>query len=353
MKKEITVLTNVVIYSICFIVFYGCSAFNSTKNNEYCKYYKHLVFRETPYAPVKGRVEISKERSKNENHYKLTFNKENRLILIEYLYGDKQINRKRAGIMDGFRNIHSKTVIQYQENLEIRTFFNSNGRRCNNGMNVFKEVYEYNKYGRRIGVKFYNENNQLTNNTWNIAEYIWEHVGENDVIEKRKNNNDEYVTMRPYYHFYTTLYSYSKKGLLISMSHINKDKSLVNDRVDTYGIAIDKPTYDKECNLIGFKFYNAKNEPTVGSFLKSAGGKIEYDSNGNCIKYTTVNLNGKRMLSRGKAYDVYKFDVFGNMVEITHFDMYDKPVKYRGNSKIKIIYDAKDLSIKGKIQTFK
>lgn len=352
MKKKSTTIKTIVTFCIGIIVVCTILAFHSAEQKTNTKYYKHLVFRETPYTPIMGRIEISKESAKNENHYKLTFNKENKLILVEYLYGNKQISRRRAGIMDGFRNIHSKTVIQYDKNLEIRTFFNPKGEQCKNRMNVFKEVYEYNNGGKRIGAKFYDEEGQLTNNTWNIAEYIWEPVGETDVIEQRKNKQGNYVTMRPYYHFKTTLYKYAKNGLLISMSHINKEHTLINDFDDEYNIAIDKATYDKNLNLIGFRFYNNKKEPTIGSFLKSAGGKIDYDADGNCIKYTTINLDGDMMLSRGKAYDIYKFDAVGNNIEIAHYDENNKPVQYRGKSKIKFIYDSKNLSKRGKVQVF-
>ncbi|WP_299887088.1 hypothetical protein [uncultured Lacinutrix sp.] len=321
----------------------------SAQDNSY-KYYKHLVFRETPYSLIKGRIEIPKERTEKENHYKLTYDSSNNLILIEYLFGDKQINRRRAGIMDGFRNIYSKTAIKYVGNLEIRTFYNSKGVQCNNTMNVYKEVYEYNKEGEKIGVKFYDKTGDLTNNTWNIAEYTWKKTNDFDIIEKRKDKRGNYVSMRPYYYFMTTLYKYTEKGILISMNNIDENGNLINDFDDLTGIALDKAEYDENFNLIGFRFYNANQEPVIGSFLESAGGKIEYDENGNCIKYATININGDLMLSRGKAYDRYKFDVFGNNIEFAHYGINNKLVEYRGYTKTKFIYDSNKPFKKGKVK---
>ena len=331
MKKLLLLLTLITAYQI-------------SAQNKASTYYKHLVFRETPYSKVKGRIPITEERSKKENHYRLTYDSNNRLVLIEYRYGEKQISRRRAGIMDGFRNVYSKTVINYIDNKEIWTFYNSEGIQRKNSMNVFKEVYEYNKKGERIGVKHYDENDNLTNNTWNIAEYTWQHINDYDIIEKRKNAKGDEVTMRPYYHFMTTLYKYTKAGLLISMNHINENREPINDYYDKTGIAIDKAEYDENLNLIGFKFYNANNELTVGSFLESAGGIIDYDTNGNCIYYGTINLNGELMLSRGKAYDVYTFDAYGNNIEIASYGLNGEPVEFRGYSRIKYIYDEKDPS---------
>jgi len=316
------------------------------------KYYKHLVFRESPYAAIKGRITISKERACKENHYKLSYNQVYKLVLVEYLFRNKQISRRRAGIMDGFRNIHSKTEISYQDNLEIRKFYNSDGVRCNNMMNVYKEVYTYDNNGKKIGVKFYDKNNNPINNTWNISEYIWQPIHKYDVIEKRKNVKGDYVTMRPYYHFVTTLYRFTKDGLLQSMRHIDENSNLINDFNDEKGIAIDKAQYDADLNLISFKFYNANNIATVGSFLDCAGGEITYDKNGNCIQYATIGLDGTLMLSRDKAYDVYKFDDFGNAIEMSHYGLEHEPVEYRGYNKTKFIYDAENPSKNGKIKRF-
>lgn len=300
------------------------------------EYFKHLIFRETPYSFTQGRIPISLERSKTENHYKLSYNSNNQLVLIQYIFGGVLINRKRAGIMDGFRNIATKTKIEYLHDKEIRTFYDVNDMQCNNPMNVYKEVYEYTKKGERIGVKFYDKNDELTNNTWRIAEYNWTINTDNSIIEKRQNTDGAYVTMRPYYKFMTTLYKYTTDGLLISMNHIDEKNELTEDES---GVAIDKAQYDTDLNLIGFKFFNAKKEPVIGSFLKSAGGKIDYDANGNCIKYSTVNLDDDLMMSQNRAFDLYQFDASGNILEISSYDAESVLLKIRDNVKTKFIYD--------------
>jgi hypothetical protein len=325
-----------IIYSILFIIIsYTAQAQNQSLQ---IAYFKHLVFRETPYAATKGRIPISEERSKNENHYKLSYNTSNQLVLIEYKFGGVLVNRRRAGNMDGFRNIATKTKIQYLGDNEIRTFYDVNNIQCSNPMNVYKEVYNYNKKGEKIGAKFYDKNDKLTNNSWNIAEYLWSSTTDNGIVEKRKNTDSVFVTMRPYYKFMTTLYKYTNDGILISMNHIDDDHNLIDDES---GVAIDKAEYDTNLNLIGFKFYNTKNEPVIGSFLKSAGGKIEYDEHGNCVKYATINLDDKLMISRKKAYDVYQFDTAGNVVEISSYDTSDEVVKLRNVLKRKFIYNSK------------
>ncbi|QKX06742.1 hypothetical protein HN014_18065 [Aquimarina sp. TRL1] len=309
------------------------------------KYYKHLVFRETPYSATIGRIPISKERAMKENHYKMSYDNRGRLTLIEYRIGNTLISRRRVGILDGFRNIHSRTKIRYEDNKEIRTFYNPKGKQCRNSMNVYEEVYTYNDLGQRTGVHFYDEEGILVNNTWNIATYEWEHVDDHTIVEKRKDTKGTYVTMRPYYHFLITLYKFNKEGILQSMNHINDKRQLINDFNGENGIAIDKPVYDEALNLTGFTFYNANNEAVIGSFLACAGGVVTYDTNGNCIKYATIDLKGRIMLDdRGRAYDTYTFNKQGSLTEIAHYGINNEFVEIRGATRIVFEYDKDDPS---------
>jgi len=162
------------------------------------KYYKHIIFRETPYAPTKGRNPISQDMAQNENHYKLTFDAKDRLIKVEYKYGEHAISPTRAGGMDGSTDLAAITEIKYEGNLEIRHFFDEAGHPSTNHMKVHKAVYEYNDKGERIGLKFYDKENKPVNNSWGIAEYTWKKIADNKVLEKRKNVSNEFVPIRPY-----------------------------------------------------------------------------------------------------------------------------------------------------------
>ena len=317
------------------IVFLSCSLLTEAQT---AKYFKHLIFRETPYSKTEGRITLSEDESKNTNHFKLSYDTFNRLILIEYLYKNNLINLNRSGLLDGKRALASKTKIEYTKNTETRTFFDIDNKPVSNGMGVFKEVYSYNKKGKRIGLKFYNKNDEPINNSWNIFEYTWKHINDNSVLETRKDVNGVNVTMRPYYKFHNVLYKFNDKGLLLSMNNVDESLNLINDKT---GIATDKATYDKNNNLISFKFFNAENKPVVGSFLGTAGGFATYDKNGNCLKYATVGLDGNYKISKrsNDAYSKYKFDSIGNLVERNSYDVDNKMQIRRGVSTVKYIYD--------------
>ena len=107
-------------YFLLTIVFLSCSLFTEAQTS---KYFKHLVFRETPYSKTEGRITLSEDKSENANHFKLSYDTSNRLILIEYLYKNNFIGLNRSGILDGKRALASKTKIDYTKNTETRIFF--------------------------------------------------------------------------------------------------------------------------------------------------------------------------------------------------------------------------------------
>ncbi|WP_109301023.1 S41 family peptidase [Aquimarina sp. AU474] len=317
------------------IVFLLCGLSIKAQNT---KYFKHLIFRETPYSETKGRIPLTKEEAQNVNHFKLSYDSVNRLILVEYKYTQHLIGLNRGGILDGKRALAPKTQINYTKNTETRMFFDVDNKPTTNGMGVFKEVYLYNKNGKRIDLKFYDKNGKPINNSWNIFEYTWKHINSNTVLEKRKDVKGGSVPMRPYYKFYNVLYKFNDNGILLSMNNVDDKLKLAND--DT-GIAIDKAIYDKDNNLVSFTFFNAQNKAVVGSFLGTAGGFATYDDNGNCLKYATVGVDGNYKINKrsNDAYSKYKFDSIGNLIERSNYDPNNKILKRRGVTSVKYIYD--------------
>jgi len=82
------------------------------------KYYKHLVFRETPYAPTKGRNPISEEMAMKENHFKLTYDDADRLVKIEYRIGEQLISPGRIALMGAMYDVAPSVHIKYYQSHE-------------------------------------------------------------------------------------------------------------------------------------------------------------------------------------------------------------------------------------------
>lgn len=310
--------------------------------NETHVYFKHLVFRETPYAPTKGRIAITKEKATKENHYRLTYDNLNRLIKVAYRYSDKLIQIRRFGMLDGNRNLMPKTLIKYEDGKEIRIFFDENGIQRNNFMGLYKEVYTFDLNNKRTGLKFYDKENNPVNNSWKIFEYLWSHPNTTDVLEKRKNTKGEYAFMRSYYKFMTTLYKYTENGILISMNNVDENNKLIEEET---GVAVDVPKYDENLNMISYRFYNAKKEPVVGTFIGAAGGEVTYDDNGNVLEYRTVGLNGKPMIGkRPYVFRRFVFDTYGNFIKRAFYGINNELIPVNNITVIAYKYSDKDPS---------
>ncbi len=306
------------------------------------KHYKHLVFRETPFSGIKGRIEITKGRALRENNYKLTYNELGKLILVEYNIGGKLISTRRSGMLDGNRNLMPKTSIEYKNNTEVRTFFDEYGNQRKNFMGVYKEVYSYDEKNKKVGLKHYDDEEKPINNSWGIYEYFWSHVNDSDVSEKRKNVKGDFVPMRSYYHFMTTLYKFSKEGILQSMNNVDDKGNLIEEAT---GVAIDVPVYDEKFNIVSYKFLNAKKVPVVGTFIGAAGGIVKYDDNGNVLQYITIGLDGKPMVgNREYVFRNYKFDIYGNVKERVFYGLNKEVVPVRDIAKVKYTYSKEDPS---------
>ena len=65
------------------LVFLLCSLFTEAQT---AKYFKHLVFRETPYSETKGRIPLTEKEVENVNHFKLNYDAQNRLILVPVIH---------------------------------------------------------------------------------------------------------------------------------------------------------------------------------------------------------------------------------------------------------------------------
>jgi hypothetical protein len=51
------------------------------------EYYRHLVFRETPFSDTRGNHQIDKATAQNETHYKFVYDNQRRLVEISHRLG--------------------------------------------------------------------------------------------------------------------------------------------------------------------------------------------------------------------------------------------------------------------------
>jgi len=308
------------------------------------KYYSHLVFRETPYAPIKGRIPLSKKQKINRNHFEISFDSLGRIKLLKYCFGIKPISLKRLGFMNGAVDLSPIVKIRYEAGQEIRNYFDEEENPIENDMGVYESIYEYNNEGKRIGLKYFDKMGKPVNNSWGIHEYSWHHIDNKSVLEKRKNNQGEAVPIRPFYKFWDVIYTYNEKNLLVSMRNVDENYDLLEEET---GTAIDMPTYDSQHNLIEFKFYDSQRKNIIGSFYDASGGVIEYDNWGHMTSYKTIDLDGNpRIGTKSWAIIECKFDEYGNLIHEQYFDEKGTPAQRKGAISITYEYAPNDPTLR-------
>ncbi len=270
-----------------------CAQENTTK-----KYYRHLMYNHvSPHVEIRGTYEITEGEAQATAHYRFTYNSNKQLVeIINHNY--YPYKRHPLGTIGAHR-----TSITYDTNTETRIFFDINGKRMTNDRGVYKEVYTYNKKGFKYALDFYDENDNLMESNWNIANYRWSQKG-NLVIEKRYDLSNSPMPVSPYFEFGFTGIKYKKDGT--PQEHFNLGENLkIKD--NTLGIASYRDTYDKQGNHIQFSYYDAKGELTKNPWDYAVANQM-FDENGYISRIERLDEN-KKIVGKSKFPPVGKVEI--------------------------------------------
>lgn len=258
------------------------------QNNTKTEYYRHLRYNHvSPYIELAGTYPINQSTAKSTSHYIFKYDDSNRIIEIlnNHYHTEKQHPLASLGVY--------KVTITYSENKETRTFFDKNGKRISNNRVVYKEVYSYNKKGRKSKLQFYNLENEPMESNWGISEYQWR-KHKKLIIEERFNLKHEAVALSPYFQFGITGILLNKKG--IPKAHYNLDKNLKvinNDK----GTASYQDIYDELGSHTVYSYHDAENKLVLNQWGFAYGEK-KYDTIGNQIGLEQFDTNNKKIRER-------------------------------------------------------
>lgn len=142
------------------------------------QYFRHMRYNHvSPHVKIKGIHEINQQEAQHTSHYVFKYNEKKQLIeIVNYHYHDQ---RKHPLATIGAH----RTVFDYSDGEEIRTFFDKKGKRMANNREVFKEIYQYDKNGFINALDFYDLNDEPMESNWKIANYRWS-KNKKMVIEK-------------------------------------------------------------------------------------------------------------------------------------------------------------------------
>ncbi|WMX12354.1 hypothetical protein [Aureispira sp. CCB-E] len=286
-------------------------------NNIKKEYYRHLIFRETPYSDTRGNHPIDNATAQKEAHYLFVYDEQDRLIEVSHRLGDALIADN--GNWDSFIWFSPKMTIEYQANQEIRHYYDHLNKPIEAHGAMYKAVFLINKKGKRTEVKFYNKDNQPSENAWGIHTYQWEHLKDGTVIEKRFDLKGAPKTIRPNFTFYTVRLEFGTDDLLDFMYHLNDEGKIINN---TMKAGMDRIVYDQEENFSRWMVFDKNLQPVEGNAPEFAIGEHLYDCRGNKVELRGFDVAGKnKAMPNGVARTINAYDQFNNQIEVKNYDL--------------------------------
>ncbi|WP_418510589.1 hypothetical protein [Corallibacter sp.] len=288
------------------------------------EYYRHLVFRESPYSDIRGIHMIDGQTSKNETHYKFVYDGQDRLIEVSHRLGDYIINNNDN--WDSFIWFSPKMTIEYKNNQEIRYFYNRLDKKIETHGKMYKAVFDLDRNGKRTAVKFYDKDNNPSENAWNIHTYQWTHLGNGNVLEKRFNLKSESQPIRPDFTFYTVKLEYGNDDLLDFIHHIDENGEYMNN---TMNAAMDRIVYDQEGNFSRWMVFDEDLKPSEGNAPEFAIGEHLYDARGNKVELRGFDVIGKpKAMPTGVARILNTYDSYNNLIEEKILDLQNNVLQH-------------------------
>lgn len=275
------------------------------------EYYRHLMFRESPYATYKGIHPIDAEQASKSAHYRFEYDNKNRVIMVSHQIGDELIADN--GNWDTFIWFASKVTIEYSKNAEIHHYFNVDNLASEVHGNVFRAEYQINDKQQRTSMRLFNQAGEPSTNAWGSNQYKWTIDEKGRIAEKRFDLAGKQVAIRPGFDFYEIRLDYDEQGRLQFMTNYGLDGQITNNQS---GAAIDRIYYDQLGNFQRWTVFNKDREPIEGNIPMVHIGEHLYDSHGNKVGLRGFNRYGEPInFAWGPFEFIYSYDDFGNQIE--------------------------------------
>lgn len=341
------------VYVMLFVlVASSCTQKAATEEESNVKYYRQLLFSETPWDIERGSHEISAEEAEKVNNYKFTWNENGTLASVEY---------NRNGVLLGYSNLRAaKIAYTYEGNKQVKHFYDENGEQIESG-GAFTQEYTLDDSGMRIAMQFLNKNGEPTENRNNIHNYVWSKLDNGMIRELRYNLAEEETIMNPFCPFYELRFTYDENGYVTRMANYEEDTLYDctaencgdvgvsyflfenNNAGDLLTFSVHSTTgqlsnlywgwakrsnkVDENGNLVEMMIYDQDDELLGGKGIPIT--KNEYDEHGAVIK--SISMDASRNVvnnpNSGVAIVEYKYDEKGKRVETIRYDKDMNPVE--------------------------
>ena len=264
---------------------------------ETTKSFRHIMFRETPYAPYRGIYKLDKRAKQNTAHYQFSYDKDGRVTEIRYQINNALIRGNE--VWDSFIWFAPKVKISYHTNREIHTYFDAHDNQISAHGNVYRAVYALDAEGKRTSLQFFDKFAKPAESEWNIHRYEWRHEN-GKVYEKRFNLAKQQQPLRPAFRFYEVELTYDNDNKLAFVKNLGLEGKPTNN---DSGVGIDRITYDQNGNFSRWQVYDKKGNPVEGNRPMVHLGEHLYDEFGNKVGLRGYDRFGNRMAFSWGAFE--------------------------------------------------
>lgn len=287
----------------------SCTNTSETSSNfENVQHFRGLLFSETTWDPIKGTNKLSAEEAKTITNYTFTYDDEQRLVKVEYGRGETLLDKSRLGA--------AQVVITYEDNKEIRHYFNSADSAITVAGDVFKSVYEYNAEGFKTGLKFYGIDGEQVENRNKIAYYIWSKTPMGLIKENRFNLAGEEVVLNEFCPFYELRFTYDENGYVTRMANYAEDAlyDCTAENCGNIGVSYFLFKNDENGGLLEFSVHS-----TTGQLSNLYWGWAKFvqtlDENGYVTERVWYDQDDELRSGKNVPINQYTYDEFGSVIE--------------------------------------
>lgn len=264
------------------------ATFSQTALADTTKYYGNIRYNHvSPHVSLKGVNPLNQVQAQKLPHFIFNINDHGRLIsIIDNSYN--VVKRHHLASLGAY-----KTIINYDGDKEIRTFFDINNQPMANIKGVYKEIYLYDNNHFKKQLNYFDKNDKPVESRWKISEYQWSNH-DDMVIENRFNLKNEKQPLAPYFAFATTGIKYDKDGYPYQHFNLNGQLKVVNN---ADGVAYYQDSYNDNGLHIKFSYYD-QNEKLVNNQWGFAYSIKNYDELGNYKDADKFDANNKALPAR-------------------------------------------------------
>jgi len=199
-----------------------------------------------------------------------------------------------------------------------------------------------NERGQYKRLDFYNKAGVAIENSWKIANYSWQYQDDGSVIESRFSLKGELQTHRPGFEFKRIRLVFDSRGHLSLMQNLNESHKLLESKS---GAAQYRYFYQASGTFHRWEIYDANGKPALGP-TGTAGEQYANDFM-NQRKIAFFDTQGKPSLhASGAAYWILQYDHFGNVSELSLYDVNEKlTVGVQGFARLRYYWGGTGLNL--------